>query len=120
MEKLYDGKGWHTGAFSVGRAPTHSALVATSWLDKKGVHIRVYYAAGGDILLEKAYDGLCWCDGGFKQASIPGSEVAVIHWGTGDELNLRVYYENGTNVTGVSEGVWNGNWVLGVSAIPPV
>ena len=34
-------------------------------------------------------------------------------------MNLRVYFQNGTEVSGVSEWMWNGKWAQGVKAIPP-
>jgi hypothetical protein len=87
--------------------------------NSSGIRIRVYYGAAGDKMLEKAWDGKGWYDGGFVKQTIPGSEVSAIAWGTGSGLNLRVYLENGTDVTGVTEWMWNGSWSVGISAIPP-
>lgn len=81
--------------------------------------IRVYYGGANNRLLEKAHDGGNWYDGAFNQPCIPGTECAVIYWGASADLNLRVYFQNGTEVSGVSEWVWNGKWGQGVKAIPP-
>lgn len=80
------------------------------------VSLRVYYAAANNMMLEKGYDGQSWYDGGFKEATVPGSDVSAIDWGN---VNIRVYFQNGTQISAVSEWVWNGNWTQGVKAIPP-
>jgi len=121
VEQCYDGSNWYKGAFSVPNAIPRTSLAATSFAaTSNSISLRVYYGAPNDRILEQAYDGSKgWYTGGFSQPSIPGSEVAVINWGSGSGLNLRVYFENGTDVTGVSEWVWNGSWTAGVAAIPP-
>lgn len=52
------------------------------------------------------------------QRSIPGTQAAVIAW-TEEGTQLRVYFQNGTQVSGVSEWVWSNGWVKGAAAIPP-
>jgi hypothetical protein len=117
FEKAYDnGKGWYTGGFSVQSAPPRTSLAATSF---GSISLRVYYGTADNRIQEKGYDSNEWYDGGFNERCIPGSEVAVIHWGSGGDLNLRVYYQLGELVTGVTELMWNGGWRVGKAAIPP-
>jgi hypothetical protein len=118
IEMAYDnGTGWYTGGFSVPKAITRASLAAIFFnASSKGVSLRVYYSAANDVLLEKGYDGSGWYDGGFKQASIPGSKVAAIAW---SNVQIRVYFQNGAKVTAVTEWCWSGGWVAGNPALPP-
>ncbi|KAF8866316.1 fungal fucose-specific lectin [Acephala macrosclerotiorum] len=117
IEKAYDdGKSWYTGGFSVPNAVCRASLAVCAFnASSSGVSLRVYYSGKNDVLLEKAYDG-SWYDGGFNQPCIPGSKVACIAWGS---VQIRVYFQNGTHVTAVSEWCWNGGWVAGNGALPP-
>jgi len=118
VEKAWDGS-WYTGGFSVPKAPPRCAIAVTNFnASKSGVSLRVYYAAAGDIILEKAYDG-SWYDGAFKQACIPGSKVAAISWGGGGGVQIRVYFQNGTQDSAITEWCWSGGWVQGRAALPP-
>jgi len=120
IEKCYDSAPWYTGGFSVQSAIPRCPIAATSFnASSNGVSLRVYYGTGGDRILEKGYDSSNWYDGGFSVNSIPGSEVAVINWGGGSGINLRVYFQKGTKVTGVTEWMWNGGWSQGAAGIPP-
>jgi hypothetical protein len=106
IEKAYDNAGavdWCLGAFSVKPGIPRTCLAAWSFPSAAGISIRVYYGALNNRLLEKCIDQGGWYDGCFNQPSIPGTEAAVITWGQGASLNLRVYFQNGTFVTGVSE-----------------
>jgi hypothetical protein len=121
IEKAYDSnQGWYTGGFSIPKAQPRASLSVTDFnASSSGVSLRVYYGTADNKILEKAWDG-SWTSGGFSQPSIPGSESAVITWGSGGGLQLRVYFQNGTHVTGVSEWCWGtGGWTKGVAAIPP-
>jgi Fungal fucose-specific lectin len=124
IEKAYDAsKGWYTGGLTIPSLPPRAALGCTSFnAGPTSISLRVYYSTTGDndnLLKEKAYDNGPWYDGGFVQHCIPGSKGTVIQWGSGSGLNLRVYFQNGTKVTGVSEWMWIGKWVKGQDAIPP-
>jgi len=116
FEKAWDGN-WYTGGLSFSNPVTRASLGVTSWGDSgSSLGIRVYYAAPGDVIKEKGWDGNSgWYDGGFSQASIPGSNVCAI------PLNvLRVYLQNGTQDSAVTEIAWiNGGWVVGNPALPP-
>ncbi|OBT75607.1 hypothetical protein VF21_05826 [Pseudogymnoascus sp. 05NY08] len=118
-EHAYDTpKGWYTGSFTLPSAPPRASIAATSYPSSSGISLRVYHAAADNTLLERAYDGEGWYAGGFVQRTVPGTQAAVISW-TSDGTQLRVYFQNGTQVSGVSEWVWSGGWVRGVEAIPP-
>ncbi|KFZ08258.1 hypothetical protein V501_06037 [Pseudogymnoascus sp. VKM F-4519 (FW-2642)] len=119
-EHAYDTpKGWYTGAFSVASAPPRAAIAATSYpASASAISLRVYHAAADNTLVERAYDGDGWYAGAFVQKTVPGTQVAVIEWTT-QGTQLRVYFQNGTQVSGVSEWVWSGGWVKGAAAIPP-
>ncbi|OAF59932.1 hypothetical protein VC83_02794 [Pseudogymnoascus destructans] len=92
VEMACSPKGWYTGAFSI---PSASFKIS----------LRVYHAAADNTLVERAYDG-------------GGTLTAVIVWAT-EGKQLRVYFQNGTQVSGVSEWVWSGGWVKGAAVIPP-
>ncbi|OBT90746.1 hypothetical protein VE02_00672 [Pseudogymnoascus sp. 03VT05] len=100
------------------RPPPRASIAVTSYPSSSGISLRVYHAAAGNTLLERAYDGDGWYAGGFVQRTVPGTQAAVISWTT-EGTQLRVYFQNGTQVSGVSEWVWSGGWVRGVEAIPP-
>lgn len=122
-EKAYDeSKGWYTGGLSFS-APPRTSLSTTSFnASSSGISIRVYYGEtkNGNEVREKAWDGSGgWYDGGFAQPSIAGTDSSVIAWDKGSNLQLRVYFQNGTAVTGVSEWVFSKSWTKGVPAIPP-
>jgi hypothetical protein len=113
---VWDGQGWSTGLLSFSNLVTRAALGVTSWTDTIGTHIRGYYGTSANVIKEKCWDGSGnWVDGSFSQPSIPASNVAAI------PLNgLRVYIQNGTQDTAVTEFVWNHqNWAPGRSALPP-
>ncbi|RMJ21320.1 fucose-specific lectin [Aspergillus sp. HF37] len=79
VEKGYDAyRGWFTGGYQVSDVPPRAAIA------------------------EKAWDN-GWHDGILNQTSIPGPEVAVIQWGNGLQLDLRVYFQRGMFASGVSE-----------------
>jgi hypothetical protein len=121
VEKGYDAyRSWFTGSYQVSNVPPRAAIAATSFnATFSGINIRVFRAGPDDQLREKAWDN-GWHDGILNQASIPGPQVAVIHWGDGLQLNLRVYLQRGVFVSGVSEWAFSrGEWMAGQNAIPP-
>ncbi|KAI9780654.1 MAG: hypothetical protein M1839_006595 [Geoglossum umbratile] len=120
IEKCYDSAPWYTGGFSVQNALPRCPIAATSFnASANGVSLRVYFATNDNRIVEKGYDSSNWYDGGFSVNSIPGSEAAVINWGGSGGINLRVYFQKGIKVTGVTEWVWNGGWSQGAAGIPP-
>ncbi|OBT52371.1 hypothetical protein VE04_07737 [Pseudogymnoascus sp. 24MN13] len=101
------------------RPPPRAAIAATSYpASASAISLRVYHAAADNTLVERAYDGDGWYAGAFVQKTVPGTQAAVIEWTT-QGTQLRVYFQNGTQVSGVSEWVWSGGWVKGAAAIPP-
>jgi len=115
FEKAWDGS-WYTGGLNFSNPVTQASLGVTSWGDGSSLGIRVYYAAPGNVMKEKGLDGSGgWYDGGFSQPAIPASNVCAI------PLNvLRVYLQNGTQDSAVTEIAWiNGRWVIGNPALPP-
>ncbi|PBP26062.1 hypothetical protein BUE80_DR003019 [Diplocarpon rosae] len=121
IEKAHDdGGSWETGGFSVKSATPRATISVTSWTSSSGTGIRVYYTGPNDTILEKGNDG-SWYDGGFKQTSIPGSQVGSLSWyASGSKApEIRVYFQNGTEVTAVTEWKWQGSWSKGHPALPP-
>jgi Fungal fucose-specific lectin len=117
IEKCYDSKPWYTGAFSVPKALPRASLAAISFNPTSNISLRVYYSTTNDHIREKAWDSNSWYDGAFDVSGIPGSKVAAIRWGN---VNIRVYFQKGTLVTGVTEWMWNGSgWSQGQAAIAP-
>ncbi|EKD14984.1 uncharacterized protein L3040_003819 [Drepanopeziza brunnea f. sp. 'multigermtubi'] len=121
MEKAHDDGGhWETGKFSVSSASPRAAISATSWTSSSGTGIRVYYTGPDDTILEKCNDG-SWYDGAFNQESIPGSQVGCLSWyaASSKAPEIRVYFQNGIQVTAVSEWKWQDGWNAGITALPP-
>ncbi|KAI9768932.1 MAG: hypothetical protein M1840_004528 [Geoglossum simile] len=118
IEKCYDSAPWYTGAFSVPKAPTCASLAVISFnATSNGISLRVYHSTANNHIREKGWDNSGWYDGGFDVSSISGSTVAAICW---DHVKIRVYFQNGTHVTGVTEWMWNGGgWSQGQAAISP-
>ena len=115
IEKTWDGHGWSTGGLHFANKITRAALGVTSWGEGGSLGIRLYYGAPGNVIKEKAWDGSGgWYDGGFQQACIPASNVAAIPLDV-----LRVYIQNGTKDTAVTEYMWSGGWSVGQAALPP-
>lgn len=122
MRLIVSSTGWYNGGLSF-PAPPRTSLSATSFnASSSGIALRVYYSttSNGNQVLEKAWDGNGWYDGAFVAPSIAGTDSAVISWASGNSLQLRVYLQNGTDVTAVSEWVWSGGkWSPGDAGIPP-
>ncbi|OBT70265.1 hypothetical protein VE03_00307 [Pseudogymnoascus sp. 23342-1-I1] len=119
-EHAYDSpKGWYTGALNAA-APPLATIAATSFpLSASKIALRVYHTAADKTLVERAYDGDGWYAGAFVQRTVEESRAAVVAWGGGGGTQLRVYLQNGTQGTAVSEWVWSGAWVKGAVALPP-
>lgn len=60
-----------------------------------------------------------WADGEFKQPSVPGSEIAVVHWSSySDGNNVRVYFQDGMDVANVCEwALKKDGWALTIKSI---
>ncbi|PYH48636.1 fucose-specific lectin FleA, partial [Aspergillus saccharolyticus JOP 1030-1] len=114
-EKLYDGRQWKEGEFTVSKAPPRTDLAATVFSND---HIRVYFVHEDNHVLEMAYDRGKWQRGGFREQCVPGSQVAAFA-PPRQEVQLRVYFQSGKHVTAVSEWVYDRQWKLGKEALPP-
>lgn len=116
VEKTWDGSGWGTGGMKLANQVPRVSLGVTSWDEGGKLGIRLYYAAEhGTVIKEHAFDNnRGWYDGGFKQSCLPGSRVAAIPLPI-----LRVYLQNGTEDSSVTEFMWNGGWSVGKAALPP-
>ena len=116
FEKAWDGNGWYTGQLKFANPVVRASLGVTSWGDTgNSLGIRIYYGAPGNVIKEKGLDGTGgWYDGSFSQSSIPASNVAAI-----PSDILRVYLQNGSKETALTEFAWNNGWVLGNQALPP-
>ncbi|EFY86619.1 hypothetical protein MAC_07308 [Metarhizium acridum CQMa 102] len=115
IEKAYDGSRWHTGGLHIKDATPRAAVGVTSWTEHGNVSIRLYYGSPGNVIKEKAWDhGKGWYDGDFSQGSVPASHVAAT-----PKPTLRVYIQNGTKYTAVTEFAWEGRWDVGQQALPP-
>ncbi|KUJ07134.1 fungal fucose-specific lectin [Mollisia scopiformis] len=114
VEHAYDtGKGWFMGSFSVPDAVTRASIAVYAFntgATSSNVSLRVYYSGKDGLMLEKGFDGL-WYQGAFSVPSIPGSAVGCIQ--------ARIYRQNGTDVSAVSEWMWTGKWIAGQAALPP-
>ncbi|KAI5801351.1 fungal fucose-specific lectin-domain-containing protein [Geopyxis carbonaria] len=131
-EKCYDAagsRGWYTGDFKVpaGVSPPRACLAAASFRTKPqgpgAVSLRVYYGTKMGQVKEKAWDG-GWAYGVMEVPVIPGSEAAVVDWmSDGAALHMRVFVQDGTLVTAVTEWVFNmlsgEGWKIGRRALPP-
>jgi hypothetical protein len=92
---------------------TRASLAAVSF---DGPHGRLFYTAPDGHIKEKASGGR-WSDGGFDQPALPASNVAVVSLGSTD---LRIYLQNGTDNTAVTEFTPGGeNGLVHQAALPP-
>ncbi|KAJ5915572.1 hypothetical protein N7466_011505 [Penicillium verhagenii] len=123
-EKCFDdGRGWYDGGFkytSSKALPPRVGMACTSHnisSDKVGISVFVVSAQG---LQEMVYDGSRWREGKLDVECIPGSEVAVTCWGSGKDLQMRLYFQKGEHVSGISEWMFrNEKWEAGKVALPP-
>ncbi|KAJ5628141.1 Fungal fucose-specific lectin [Penicillium lividum] len=124
-EKCFDeGKGWYDGAFKVSGSsskfvPFRAAMACTSHhmgSDRVGINVFFVTAKG---IQEMVYDGK-WREGKLDVECIPGSEVAVTSWGSGKDMQMRLYFQKGEHVSGITEWVWKQEkWESGKMALPP-
>ncbi|KAJ5092007.1 hypothetical protein NUU61_006877 [Penicillium alfredii] len=121
VEMCYDhNNGWYNGALKMAHMLPRAAMACTSFMmSSNTLAIRLFYATPTQVR-EMVWDGKKWHDGNFHVDCIPGTEIAAISWGHGNNLNMRVYFQKGELVSGVSEWMWSqGNWKAGKLAIPP-
>lgn len=122
-EKCFDeGRSWYDGSFRVLNSnfvPLRASLACTGYniaSEKIGIHVFFVTAKG---LQEMVFDGK-WREGKLDVDCILGSEVAATSWGTGKDLQLRVYFQKGEHVSGISEWVFKQDkWEVGKRVLPP-
>ncbi|KAJ5717378.1 hypothetical protein N7488_003024 [Penicillium malachiteum] len=122
-EKCWDQeRGWYDGSFKVSgshHVPPRAAVACTSYLlGHERIGISVFYAIAGSMQ-EVRFDGR-WHEGKMDVNCIPGSEVTAISWGNEKSLEMRVYFQKGEHVSGISEWMYTGGkWKAGKAALPP-
>lgn len=122
-EKCFDeGRSWYDGSFRVLNSnfvPLRASLACTSYniaSEKIGINVFFVTAKG---LQEMVFDGK-WREGKLDVECILGSEVTATSWGTGKDLQLRVYFQKGEHVSGISEWVFKQDkWEVGKRVLPP-
>lgn len=122
-EKCFDeGRNWYDGSFKVLNTkfvPLRSALACTSYnitAEKVGIHVFFVTAKG---LQEMIFDGK-WHEGKLDVDCILGGEVTATSWGNGKDAQIRVYFQRGEHVSGISEWVFKQDkWEQGKTVLPP-
>ncbi|KAL2785009.1 fungal fucose-specific lectin [Aspergillus keveii] len=99
-----DGQNWRNGDLSITKANPRTDLTALRCGDNE---VRVYYVDQGH----------------FDQPCVPGSQVAAVSWGSRREshndCNIRIYFQNGHQVTAITEWKYDGKWERGHQGLPP-
>ncbi|KAF7586025.1 hypothetical protein BBP40_009658 [Aspergillus hancockii] len=102
-----------------------TAIAATSFgVTSNGIFLQIYFVNFDNTIWQVCWDhGKEYWDKSTITPVIQGSEVAVISWGsfpTGGP-DLRLYFQNGTYVSAVSEWVWTSahGAQLGQGALSP-
>ncbi|KAH2176134.1 hypothetical protein KXW37_008917 [Aspergillus fumigatus] len=127
VQRAYDPhKGWYPDLVTIfDRAPPRTAIAATSFgAGNSSIYMRIYFVNSDNTIWQVCWDhGKGYHDKGTITPVIQGSEVAIISWGSfaNNGPDLRLYFQNGTYISAVSEWVWNRahGSQLGNSALPP-
>lgn len=98
-----------------------AAMACTSYMmdnDKMGIRVFMVHM---QHLMEMIWDGKEWHKGDMEEYCLPGTEMAAICWGQGGNVEMRVYFQRGEMITGISELVGNtqGKWKVNKPALPP-
>lgn len=111
------GRGWSVPQFDLNIPIPRTPLSAASWYDSSW-HIRLYYGADGspNLIKDYVFEGTSWSYGQFQAPCIPGSQVGATCLNAND---LRVYLQNGTYTTAISEWCAGDSSTPGITAIPP-
>ncbi|KAJ5291811.1 hypothetical protein N7478_001062 [Penicillium angulare] len=122
-EKCWDQeRGWYDGHFKTASSdpvPPRASLACTShMLGNNKVGMSLFYVCSLS-LQEMKFDGQ-WQKGDLKVGCIPGSEVAAACWGSEKNVQMRLYFQKGEHVSGISEWMFSdGKWKAGKAALPP-
>lgn len=119
IEKACDSNShWYTGSFNVANMIPRGAMACTSHVYDQKVYIHVLYVMGTTV--REMYWDNKWRAGSMKVDCIPGSEAAIVRWGSGSDYDMRFYFQKGEQVTGISEWMFSkGDWKAGKLALPP-
>lgn len=123
-EKCFDDKkGWYTGAMrSSEMMIPRAAMACTSYtMDDDRIGIRVFMVHLHHIV-EMIWDGKEWRKGDMEEYCLPGTEMAAICWGHGNNVEMRIYFQKGEFSAEISEahGSMQGRWRVGKPALPPM
>ncbi|GIJ86422.1 hypothetical protein Asppvi_005310 [Aspergillus pseudoviridinutans] len=119
-------KGWYPDLVTIfDKAPPRTAIAATSFgAGNSSIYMRIYFVNSDNTIWQVCWDhGKGYNDKRTITPVIQGSEVAIISWGSfaSNGPDLRLYFQNGTCVSAVSEWVWTSahGSQLGKNALPP-
>lgn len=84
--------------------------------------LRLFITTAGNSIFQGGIDNNASNGGGVSLSSaVGGTQSAAVAWGQSDDANLemRVYFQNGVNGTGITEWTYStaGNWRIGTPAI---
>jgi hypothetical protein len=127
IQRAYDPHtGWYKELHTIfDKAPPRTAIAATSFgATGNGIFMRIYFVNFDNTIWQVCWDhGKGYWDKRTITPVIQGSEVAIISWGSfpAGGPDLRLYFQNGTRVSAVSEWVWTSahGSQLGQTALPP-
>jgi len=127
VQRAYDPhKSWYPDLYTIfDKAPPRTAIAATSFgAGDSSIYMRIYFVNSDNSIWQVCWDhGKGYHDKATITPVIQGSEVAIISWGSfaSGGPDLRLYFQNGTYVSAVSEWVWNSaqGSQLGKNALPP-
>ncbi|RDW89810.1 uncharacterized protein DSM5745_01585 [Aspergillus mulundensis] len=106
-------KGWYDmNQVIVASAPFRTAMAITNFHSDPNdtdVNLRLYW-----VTADGGFWQWCWGSSGFRDkrkmhgATLPSSQIAAVAW-DGKPPELRVYYQGGTNGTGITEWAYGKN-----------
>ncbi|KAB8224567.1 fucose-specific lectin [Aspergillus novoparasiticus] len=122
VQRAYDPHtGWYKELTTIfDKAPPRCAIAATNFNPgKSSIYMRIYFVNSDNTIWQVCWDhGKGYHNKGTITPVIQGSEIAIISW---EGPELRLYFQNGTYVSAISEWTWgtaHGSQ-LGRRALPP-
>ncbi|KAE8153064.1 fucose-specific lectin [Aspergillus avenaceus] len=127
VQRAYDPHtGWYKELYTIfDKAPPRTSIAATSFgASKDGIYLRIYFVNYDNTAWQVSWDhGKGYWDKRSITPVVPGSELAIISWGSFAQggPDLRMYLQNGTYVSAVSEWMWTSahGSAMGKDALPP-
>ncbi|CEL00911.1 hypothetical protein ASPCAL00503 [Aspergillus calidoustus] len=120
-----DGRTWKNGNLSIAKANPRTDLTALRCGNNE---VRVYYVDRDNRIKERLTTNDNWREGQFDQPCVPGSQVAAVSWEgsrkdssafSHNQCNIRVYFQDGHQVTAITEWKYDGKWEQGHRGLPP-